>query len=147
MYFKNDIKIKMIYVPKDYTLDVLNFDDAFDRIKVCKYCGTDNDLRIHYEGSHIYTGYDTIFEKIQRRIFNRIKHKLKCTCNKCGASSEIYFYTSRRCQSLYPRFQYKIMEANGKTPIPISDEYFSPDNYDGFIKKADTLHELEAKYE
>ena len=39
------------------------------------------------------------------------------------------------------------MEANKKPPMIILDEYFSSDNYDGFIKKADELHNLEAKYE
>lgn len=87
---------------------------AFDKIKICPYCGTNENLLLSYHRTDEDILDESTFQLIRRVIFNKIKHTLTCKCYTCGASVKINFYTDKHCIDLYDAFSKCVDEENAK---------------------------------
>ena len=120
-----DYEIKTVQLPHEYDINVYKIKVAFDKIKKCPYCGTNENLLLGY---HMIDGDildETLFQTIRRVIFNKIKHTLTCKCYVCGAVTKINFYTDKHCVNLYGTFEKYVDEENAKNNNTIDPNKFN----------------------
>lgn len=120
-----EYEIKMVQLPHKYDINVYKMQVAFDKIKICPYCGTNENLLLSYHRTDEYILDKTIFQAIRRVLFNKIKHTLTCKCYTCGASVKINFYTDKHCIDLYDTFSKYVDEENAKNNNVIDPNKFN----------------------
>lgn len=120
-----EYEIKTIQLPHEYDINVYKMQVAFDKIKICPYCGTNENLLLSYHRTDEYILDETIFQSIRRVLFNKIKHTLTCKCYTCGASVKINFYTDKHCIDLYDTFSKCVDEENAKNNNVIDPNKFN----------------------
>ena len=113
-----EYEIKTVQLPYEYDINVYKMQVAFNKIKICPYCGSNENLLMgcHRTDEHI---------SIRRVIFNKIKHTLTCKCYVCGASVKINFYTDKHCIDLYDTFSKCVDEENAKNNNTIDPNKFN----------------------
>lgn len=120
-----EYEIKTIQLPHEYDINVYKMQVAFDKIKICPYCGTNENLLLSYHITDEHILDETIFQSIRRVLFNKIKHTLTCKCYTCGASVKINFYTDKHSIDLYDTFSKCVDEENAKNNNVIDPNKFN----------------------
>ena len=120
-----EYEIKTVQLPHEYDINVYKMKVAFDKIKICPYCGTNENLLLSYHRTDEDILDESAFQLIERVLFNKIKHTLTCKCYICGASVKINFYTDKHCIDLYDTFLKCIDEENAKNNNTIDPNKFN----------------------
>ena len=111
-----DNEIKTVQMPYEYDINVYKLHTAFEKIKICLYCGTNKSLLLNYTRTD-HDPDETIFELVKRLIFRKTKHTIRCKCYYCGAQTEINFYTDNHCADLYGIFEKYVNIENAKNGV------------------------------
>ena len=120
-----EYEVKTVQLPHEYDINVYKIKVAFDKIKICPYCGTNENLLLSYHRTDEDILDETVFQSIKRVLFNKIKHTLTCKCYTCGASVKINFYTDKHCIDLYDTFSKRVDEENAKNNNVIDPNKFN----------------------
>lgn len=120
-----EYEIKTVQLPHEYDINVYKIKVAFDKIKICPYCGTNENILLSYHRTDEDILDETVFQSIKRVVFNKKKHTLTCKCYTCGASVKINFYTDKHCIDLYDTFSKCVDEENAKNNNVIDPNKFN----------------------